>query len=364
MKTLILVPHLFKQGGVASFYNSIKGHLDENYQYFNRGNKSYVIDKSSFANYFFDYCRFIRILCTNKVDIIVINTSLAKIGCTRDAIFIKILRIFKKKFVVFFHGWDAQYEKTLSKNKNYNKFPLNHFKMASAVIVLADDFRKKLKLWGFEQKIYLETTIVDDELLSEFKFDEEKFENVEDTFTFLYLARIEKAKGVFESVDLFDSLQMEFPNRNFRLIMAGEGSCLEDLKQYVANNKIKNVQFPGHILKRQKINTLQNSHFFLLPTSHGEGMPLSVLEAMAFGLPVLTTAIGGLKDFFEDGKMGVLVEKSDMKTALKRLIETIDNHDNLIKISRYNHYYATERFGSKNVTERLKKIFVEVFETL
>jgi len=361
MKTLILVPHLFKQGGVSSFYNSIQGHLDSDYIYFNRGNKSYTIEKSSYANYFLDYCRFIKTLLTNKIDFVVVNTSLGRIGCSRDAIFIFMLQIFKKKFIVFFHGWDTQYEKTLSKNENHNGFPLKQFKKASGIIVLANDFKEKLKSWGFQQKIYLETTIVDDKLLNEYRFDESKFRDVDTPFTFLYLARIEKAKGVLESIEIYHSIQKIFPQRKFRLIMAGEGSGLEELKIYVEENKINHVDFPGHILHDQKIDALTNSHFFLLPTSYGEGMPLSVLEAMAFGLPVLTTAVGGLKDFFEDGKMGILIDKSDINSAVQNLAEIIAKPEYLMEISRYNHFYATERFGSKNVTERLKNIFIEVF---
>jgi glycosyltransferase involved in cell wall biosynthesis len=361
MKILFLVPHLFKHGGVASYYTSLRDNLGSDYVYFFRGNRSSVITKESYLDYFLDYFRFIKVLNSHKFDLIVINTSLAKIGCTRDAVFIFLLKLFKKKFIVFFHGWSKGYEIQISSQKKYNSFPIRQFKKASAIIVLATDFKEVLKSWGFNQRIYLETTIIGDDLLKNFNINKNKYAVKDKPFTFLFLARIEKAKGIFETIKLFDSIQKYYSERKFKLLLAGDGTASEELKEYIKKNNIPNIEFLGHIVGSKKENALLNAHFFLFP-SYGEGMPISVLEAMAFGLPVLTTSVGGLKDFFEDGKMGVLLENLDIEIALKKSLPILENPKQLAEISEYNHHYASEKFKSSEVSKRLKKIISEVLE--
>jgi glycosyltransferase involved in cell wall biosynthesis len=363
MKILILVPHLYKQGGVSSYYTSLRGNIGSDYVYFYRGNKFSVIKRESYIDYFLDYCRFIKILYQQKFDLIVMNTSLAKIGCTRDAVFIALLRIFKRNFIVFFHGWNKDYEYQITQFQKFNDFPLNQFKKASAIIVLAKEFKVKLESWGFNQKIYQETTIISDDLLTNFKLNQNKYGDIIGPFTFLFLSRIEIAKGIFETVRIFDSIQKYYPTKKFKLLIAGDGLNSDELRIYVRKKQIENIEFLGHISGIEKEKAFMNAHFFLFP-SYGEGMPISVLEAMAFGLPVLTTAVGGLNDFFEDGKMGILLDSLDLEIALKRIVDILESPRQLASISEYNHSYAAEKFKSNKVSKRLKKIISEVLDNI
>ena len=124
----------------------------------------------------------------------------------------------------------------------------------------------------------------------------------------MYSGRIEKAKGVYETVDTFSILKSQY--KDLTLTFVGDGSELPMLKQYVENKKIKDVRFTGELrgedFKKEYINA--DMYLFL---SYTEGMPTVVLEAMIFGLPIFTRKVGGLIDFFENGKMGYISSSLD-----------------------------------------------------
>ncbi len=87
-------------------------------------------------------------------------------------------------------------------------------------------------------------------------------------------------------------------------------------------------------------------------------MPTSVLEAMAFGLPVITRPVGGLKDFFINGEHGFMTESKDPE-IIAGLIEKIIPDKGLWKrISINVHEYAKERFMASMVAKRLEDIYI------
>ncbi|MCL6260436.1 glycosyltransferase family 4 protein [Aquiflexum sp. TKW24L] len=290
---------------------------------------------------------------------IVLNTSLAKSGCSRDAVFIFILKLFKKNFIVFFHGWNKEYEEKVELNSGFNKFPLNQFKKASSVVVLAKDFKSKLESWGFKQEIYLGRTVVEDNLVKGFKNPILKFKD-DSIFTFIFLARLEKSKGIIEAIQVFREIQKRNSSKKFQFKIGGEGGFFQEAKIYVADNGIPGVFFLGHVDGLVKRQLLEEGHFLLFP-SYSEGMPLSVLEAMAFGLPCMVTAVGGLKDFFVDKKMGVLLDNLDIEKAAESVNSIINDLQLLTDISTTNFYFAQEHFLASHIAESLKELILTVY---
>ncbi|PQP33449.1 glycosyltransferase, partial [Desulfobacteraceae bacterium SEEP-SAG9] len=78
---------------------------------------------------------------------------------------------------------------------------------------------------------------------------------------------------------------------------------------------------------------------------------------MAFGLPVVTCPVGGIQDFFENGKMGFLVKSSNVEDLRSSLEKLIVNEALRIRISLYNYGYAKKRFLASIVARRLEKIY-------
>jgi glycosyltransferase involved in cell wall biosynthesis len=99
--------------------------------------------------------------------------------------------------------------------------------------------------------------------------------------------------------------------------------------------KIK-VNFTGLLTKSEWI-LLSKSHNFFINTSNFDNMPVSVLEAMALGLPVISTNVGGIPFLLEDQKNALLVEKDDSNAMVSSIIELMRNFDltnNIIEEAR------------------------------
>ena len=133
---------------------------------------------------------------------------------------------------------------------------------------------------------------------------------------------------------------------------------LEDAKQLVKEYHIDHiVDFKGYVYAEKKRDNLINNDIYLFPTKHGEGMPASVLEAMALGLAVVTRPVGGIKDFFEHGKMGFLTESVD-PSVFADLIENLCSDYELVKtMSQYNHEFASQHFLASIVVDKMENDF-------
>ena len=89
-------------------------------------------------------------------------------------------------------------------------------------------------------------------------------------------------------------------------------------------------------------------------------MPLSVLEAMAFGLPVITTRVGGIPDFFEDGKMGFFLASRKPAHIADKITYLLERPTLMKQISEYNYHYAKEHFYASKVAKRFENIIESV----
>lgn len=343
------------------YFYALKSFLGSNYSFFFRGNRTTNRDLSVLLQYFFDYLRFGLRVLLKKEDIYLVNTSFAPTGCRRDQVYIHILKLLNRKVVVFFHGWNKPYEAKIDNLQMASKYPLKAFKKADAIIVLADEFKEKLVGWGFRQPIYLETTVVDAMLTQGIQRVSMNIDFESEPFVFLLMARIEREKGVFESIDLFHEIQKLLPSRKLVFKIAGDGASLEELKTYVRMKQVENVQFLGYLKGEAKKEAFSGAHGFLFPSKHGEGMPISLLEAMAFGLPLFTTQVGGIKDFFQRGIMGVALEMENQNgsSTIEEIVAIVADKDKLEKISLYNFEFAKNRFYAEAVSRRLQRILEE-----
>jgi len=177
---------------------------------------------------------------------------------------------------------------------------------------------------------------------------------------FLYFSRIERSKGIFELIDAFkDFSPSSFGGCCINLLICGDGFALNSIKQIVADLKLNNIHIEGFIDGENKRHIFAKCHVFILP-SHTEGMPLSVLEAMGFGLPVIATPVGGLNDFFIDGEHGFTIKINSPDDIKEKLFYCANNIDVLGNIAINNFLFAHQRFRSDIVCRRLEHIHQSV----
>ena len=361
MNILITIPSLNGKGGVSYYYRTIFPYLNKSLDYkishieigdINGTNKLFHVLKDQYRVY--------KHISHNKVDLIHVNPSLDPKSLLRDGMFTLLAKRKKIPVVVFFHGWHCHYEHLFEGKLRYfaKKMILN----ADCFIVLSSSFKEKLKEWGVNVPVFVESTIVDDNLLSEFSI-KTKINKLRNTkkIKILFLARIEKEKGIFETISAFKILQKR--GHSVFLTIAGDGTAMQAAAKYLATNNLnkENTKFLGYVSGDKKITALKSHIIYCLPTYHGEGMPTSVLEAMAFGMPVVTRPVGGLNDFFENGKMGYLTKKKDPETIANLLEKLVMNKQKMINMAFYNHEYAKKHFLASKAATRIRDLHKKIF---
>lgn len=349
-KTLIQIPSPNLSGGISSYYQAIRPHLGDSFRFMIRGRRFRLryFDKFVLVScYIFDFSNYIFRL--PFIDKLLINHSLSREAIYRDAGFILIAKLLGKKTIVFFRGIDPIMQDKIEKG-NYPLFQKVILK-ADKIIVLSSTFKDKLISWGYTRKIYIETTVVDDFLI---KYDQNVKAKV--CSNLLFLSRVEKYKGIFELISAFECLQKE--RSDIQLTIAGEGEALASIKKMITEKPIKNIQLPGHVIGKEKARAFSNADIFILP-SYAEGMPNALLEAMAFGLPIITTSVGGIPDFFEDGKMGFLLDNTKPEHIKQKINALLRNRPLMEEISEFNLKYAKQKFYASIVAKRLESVINE-----
>lgn len=355
MKVLLNTPPLDKAGGVAGFYLNLRRHLVEGIVYFHVGRRGAESGLRAASRILADYVRFAWVLSRGGFDIVHLNPSLGPKAVWRDAVFHVIAKATRKRTIVFMHGWDKDHEAKL-RRRGLKLFRFAYFH-ADAFLVLAKEFETSLREMGYQGPVHVMTTTFDEQLLSKASGARTR-KRTDEPFDVLFLSRIERRKGILEALKAFAIIQAKYSN--VRLTVAGSGGAVEEALQYVKDHNIRSVSFRGYLRGEQKAEAYSQAHCLLFPTFWGEGMPITVVEAMAFGLPVITRPVGALADFFENGRMG-FVTGSLAPEDFARLVERLIEDPALCEtIGRANREYARSHFAASVVAARLNSLYQSV----
>ena len=361
-KVLILIPSEKARGGITNFYQTLSTYFPPNIIFQYRGSRNFPYKKSFLREYFRiinDIIKFIVLLLKKNITLVQTTTSLNPKAVKRDGVFLILAKIFNKKTIVFFRGWDLDYANSLKDNKIFKSA---YFK-SDAFIVLTNKAGETLREWGYKKRIYHETTVVDDNLVKTVNENTllEKYKDINGKYKILFLARIEKRKGIYELVQTLELLNKKFDN--IQLTIAGDGREEKNLRKFIQKQNIHNIIFKGFVENESKINVFLENHIYVFP-SYTEGMPTSVLEAMAFGLPIITTAVGGLVDFFLNETNGFMSEVPPQPNKMAEDIIKLLKNKNLMKsISLNNYRYAQKKFLASKVVKNNEKIFYEIINS-
>lgn len=351
---IINTPYINIPAGVSSHYKGLRPYFSKEVIYNQCITSNYLKRKLKTNNQF--VFKFVRLLCfaidalklsilliTHRHAHILFNPSFGSKALQRELSFAKIAMSLNVKYSIFIHGWTKEFFEDVV---NGEKKISDAFYHADSYFVLANQFAENLKRLGVKGKIYITTTKVPDSMISNFHLKKKDKVN-----RILYLARVEKDKGIFETIETFKLLHGKYPQLQFDVV--GSGTALEEAK--IASRELGDcIHFYGALSGNDLIKAYERADIYILLSYH-EGMPTSVLEAMAFGLPVITRPVGGLVDFFENGKMGYMEDSLDSKVFAEKISYIVDNISIANSISCYNHRYAIEHFLASQIALSIEK---------
>jgi colanic acid/amylovoran biosynthesis glycosyltransferase len=171
-------------------------------------------------------------------------------------------------------------------------------------------------------------------------------------------------KGIATTLHAFTVFLNHYPKST--LTIAGEGPMLTELKELTRKLKIADrVVLPGFLAPEKLHEIYYASHIFLHPSETGsdgnqEGIPNSMLEAMATGLPVFATKHGGIPEAIENGMSGILVPERDHEALSQALLDSVKDRALLARLARNGANVVAEKFDQRKQIQRLEEIYLRM----
>ncbi|HEQ72241.1 MAG TPA: glycosyltransferase [Spirochaetia bacterium] len=171
----------------------------------------------------------------------------------------------------------------------------------------------------------------------------------------LFLATLLPAKGIFELLEAVSTLRKD--GYNVILTIAGAGPAERRVKDMIRELAIQaSVTLTGDVRGKAKRDLFLSHHLYCLP-SWDEGLPASLLEALALGMPVVATPVGGIPDIIDPARNGVLVPPRDPAALARALAGLCADPARLAEMARANHEFAAARFPASRAATRLADIY-------
>lgn len=168
---------------------------------------------------------------------------------------------------------------------------------------------------------------------------------------FLTIGRLLSEKGFREYVQAARLVKALYPDTVFKLVgpvdPSPDGIPLEEVRSWGANGWVEYLGSTNDVRP-----FIAAAHIFVLPSYH-EGMPRTVLEAMAMGRPILTTDVPGCRETVATGDNGFLVPKASVESLVERMVWFIEHRDRWQQMGQRSRQLAEERFDVHKINREL-----------
>lgn len=247
------------------------------------------------------------------------------------------------------------YPKAADLKEKFYKFLTELFikedsKKAIALRVVNKQVKERLIKWGVqENKI---------KLIPSFYIDLDIFKplNLEKKYDLVTACRLVKNKGLDL---LLEAIKLISYDLKLKLLIIGEGPEFKNLKAKVKSLKLENnVEFAGWLRGEEEIAQLYNQSKIFILTSYNEGGPRAALEAIACGLPIITTRVGIIEEIIKDGKNGIFIDWSqeDIAEKIKFLLENNSLQEKFAK----TNLAAVKQFEKKSAVKNYAQFLLSL----
>jgi len=356
-KILIVGSHPPPYGGIAVLVKeTLNSRLKDKYDLIHcrTGSRDITVAQEetyiqSIIRLIYDYLSLIYLLVKHSPRVVNLYSP-AFLGFWSKSILAIVSKLFGKKTVIHIHSakFDSWYNNASQTKKWLIRFLLNR---VDIIVIEGEIWKTFFKQIVPESKLVIIPNCVH---LSNFK--KTKKSKRENKISVLFPGSLCERKGVFDILKAVSLVVKE--EKNIKFIFGGRSSNEEEIKilEIIKSQHLENyTAFIGEYTDKNKSEIYGSADIFILP-SYAEGLPISMLDAMALGLPIISTRVGAIPEVIDDRVNGFLIEPGDYKALAKRiLILTTDRN-------------LREKMGKNNI-EKIKKnydfsIMVKNFDEL
>jgi len=170
---------------------------------------------------------------------------------------------------------------------------------------------------------------------------------------FLFYGRLSNEKGIMTLLKAWRKV-----NKNTKLKIAGDGPQKGDILSFIDENNLHNVEYLGFEQKKELFEIITNASFIVVPSECNENNPLAIVEAYAYGKPVIGTNVGGIPEIVIEKKTGYLFNKAD-HGHLAAVIDkaALISKETYIELSKNARSFALEHFSEETHYNGLMNIY-------
>ena len=189
-------------------------------------------------------------------------------------------------------------------------------------------------------------------------YEHVKFKTFENSkLVFGYIGRLADDKGISESVRALKLLQ-DREGYSVKYLIAGSGPSEQFLKDLVSELGLDDsIEFMAPIFGDEKTKFWEKIDIFLFPTYHREGLPYTILEAIASATPVITARVGGIPDVIREEIHGVFVDPHNPEDIANAVHALNNNRDKLRAMSVNAKERALEYYTIKRLSDQFRSVF-------
>lgn len=347
-------PSLYSKGGISSFAKNYLG--SELAREFSIIYHPTTIDSNVILKSFFFIKSlmlfFVRLLVDRKVRIVHVCSASGG-SFYRKAIVALLSKFFKRPVVFHIHG--AGFDMFYENSHGIRRFCIRKIlDICDTIVVLSKSWHSAVSRMTKNTNIIIISNPID---VSDFKsLRSGRDFSKPNVFT---AGRLEKRKGTYDILDIVPAVVGKIPDARF--YFAGDGD-VEKVRKICSQRGLENNVFIlGWLDKLKLIEAFRSCAVFLLP-SYQEGFPVSILEAMASGMPVVSTRVGGIPEMIEEGVNGFLVEPGQRQELAQALIDLLKDERLRERMGRANIEKVDSLFRIERVLNRFYLEYEKLLE--
>ena len=265
-----------------------------------------------------------------------------------DGVLILMAKFYSVPVVLHIHG--AKFDLFLEELSQW-QFNIAHWllKKCACIVVLSDSWKEKLKIIFPD----VEFSVVSNGV----PIHQQKRETStrsKANIQMLFLGNLSQRKGVFDLLEAMKSID------GVELNLVGgedEAGISQQILQIIAKNGLEQkITLAGPKYGSGKMEFLQNADIFVLP-SYAEGLPISLLEAMSVGLPVIVTPVGGIPSVITDNQEGILVNAGNVAQLAQAINRLAENPILRSQMGNTARKRCEEEYGIEQTVDKLTHLY-------
>ncbi len=347
-RVCMIVPEASVKGGIAAVVNGYRGSsLERKYhigyvESYRDGTRWQKFGKAVSG-----YCTLFRRMLMDRPDIVHVHSSFGP-SFYRKIPFIYMSCLFGVPVINHIHGaeFDRFYEQASQAKK---RLIARVYGRCTRLIVLSEEWKERIA------PIVPDTHI---DVLENFcLIPKEPYDQGRNRQQVLFMGELGTRKGCYDIPDIWKRVLFKAPSA--KLVMAGDGELEAVRKAFEKKGISSGVDFPGWVRQGEKDRLLQESAVFLFP-SYNEGMPMVILEAMSYGLGVVTTNVGGIPNLVWSGENGFIRKPGDTEGLAEDVVRLLNDPALCIRTGKKARQTVAKDYDDERHRARLNEIYESV----